>query len=189
MFGVSAPGQLRALAGTWSVRFASGGPSLPRAKEVAELRSWTEIGGEEVKAFSGTAVYTLKFKSGASSGDALLDLGRVADSARVKLNGREIAALISPPWRTIVARELMQAGENVLEIAVTNLAANRIADLDRRDPGWKKFYNTNYPARIGSNRGADGNFSAANWTPRPSGLLGPVTLAPVSAFEPPTPKP
>jgi hypothetical protein len=69
--------------------------------------------------------------------------------------------------------------ENTLEITVTNLSVNRIADLDRRDPSWKKFYNTNYPARLPANRGADGNFSAARWTPRASGLLGPVTLTPL----------
>jgi hypothetical protein len=46
---------------------------------------------------------------------------------------------------------------------------------------WKKFYNTNFPARLGANRGADGMFSAAKWTPQPSGLAGPVTLTPLRA--------
>jgi hypothetical protein len=65
---------------------------------------------------------------------------------------------------------------NALEISVTNLSANRIADLDRRGVPWKKFYNINYPARFPENRGPDGLFTAAKWAPLESGLLGPVTL-------------
>jgi hypothetical protein len=59
--------------------------------------------------------------------------------------------------------------------------ANRIADLDRRGVQWKKFYNTNFPARLAANRGPDGLFSAAKWAPLPSGLAGPVTLTPMHA--------
>jgi hypothetical protein len=165
------------LAGRWSVAFTQGGPTLPAKRELAALGSWTEL-GDELKAFSGTAVYTTAFRAPAGNGNLLLDLGYVADSARVKLNGREIAGLISPPWRTTILREWLREGENTLEIAVTNLPANRVADLDRREPGWKKFYNINFPARIATNRGPDGNFSAAQWAPRPSGLLGPVMLVP-----------
>jgi hypothetical protein len=57
--------------------------------------------------------------------------------------------------------------------------ANRIADLDRRGVPWKKFYNVNFPARLQTNRGPDGLFSAAKWAPLPSGLAGPVTLTPL----------
>jgi hypothetical protein len=69
---------------------------------------------------------------------------------------------------------------NVLEVDVTNLSANRIADLDRRKVVWKKFYNVNFPARLPENRGADGLFTAAKWAPLESGLLGPVTLTPLA---------
>jgi hypothetical protein len=89
--------------------------------------------------------------------------------------------VVAAPWQVLLPAEALRTGDNELEIRVTNLAANRIADLDRRDPSWKRFYNTNYPARSGANRGPDGNFSAAKWAPRPSGLLGPVTLAPLAA--------
>ena len=180
-FVYAAPGApSQSLTGKWSVRFASGGPALPAPAETTELRSWTDLGGDEVKAFSGTAIYTLKFSAAAAGSDAVLEFGRVADSARVKLNGQEIATLITSPWRTFVPRSAIKEGENILEVAVTNLAANRIADLDRRDPSWKRFYNTNYPARSPGNRGPDDNFSAAKWAPRPSGLLGPVTLTPIA---------
>ena len=75
----------------------------------------------------------------------------------------------------------MQA-KNVLAVSVSNLAANRIRDLDRRGVAWKKFYNVNFPARLPENRGPDGLFTAAGWEPLDSGLLGPVTLTPLSAI-------
>jgi hypothetical protein len=171
-------GGARALNGPWSLTFASGGPMLPAAGAgLTQLGSWTERPDNEAKAFAGTAVYRTKF-DGADGRDLLLDLGRVADSARIRVNGKDVAALIGPPWRAVVGHDLLKPAGNELEVIVTNLAANRIADLDRRDPSWKKFYNTNYPARVAANRGPDGNFSAAKMTPRPSGLLGPVTLTP-----------
>jgi hypothetical protein len=66
-------------------------------------------------------------------------------------------------------------------VLASNLMANRIADLDRRGVPWKKFYNVNFPPRLAANRGPDGLFSAAKWTPLPSGLVGPVTLTPLRA--------
>jgi len=114
----------------------------------------------------------------------MLDLGRVADSARVIVNGREVAALIDPPWRAVLAAAGLKRGENILEVAVTNLSANRIADLDRRGVPWKKFYNVNMPARRGENRDAHGLFTAARWEPRTSGLLGPVKLVPMRNLDP-----
>ncbi len=70
---------------------------------------------------------------------------------------------------------------NVLEVSVTNLTANRIADLDRRGVSWKKFYNVNIAARLAENRTPDGLFTAAGWEPLDSGLIGPVTLTPLTA--------
>lgn len=175
------PGEAKPLAGNWAVRFTTGGPALPAAANVADLKSWTDFAGDAGKAFSGTASYTLTFAKPEGEAAAWqIDLGKVAESARVRLNGVEIAALIKPPFVATIPASQLKA-QNTLEVLVTNLSANRIADLDRRDPSWKHFYNANMPARIATNRGPDGMFSAAKWTPRPSGLLGPVTLAPLTA--------
>jgi hypothetical protein len=177
-------GEAVPLPGEWSVEFVRGGPALPPSIKLAAFKSWTEFGGEAAQAFSGTATYTLEFPR--PSGDTAawhLDLGTVADSARVKLNGREIAALVQAPWRVVVpANSLLE--RNTLQIEVTNLAANRIADLDRRGVPWKKFYNVNMPARLRENTGRDGLFTAAHWKPRASGLLGPVTLTPLRKLDP-----
>jgi hypothetical protein len=69
--------------------------------------------------------------------------------------------------------------DNILEIEVSNLMANRIVDMDRRSVKWKKFYNINFPPRKRENRGPDGLFDASGWLPRESGLIGPVKLMPV----------
>lgn len=66
--------------------------------------------------------------------------------------------------------------DNILEIKIANSMANRIIDLDKRKVKWRKFYNTNFPARLPQNRGADGLFDAGKWEPRKSGLDGKVTL-------------
>lgn len=174
----------RELAGEWTVEFVQGGPSLPATHKTTQLSSWTDFGGDESKAFSGTARYTLAFSRPPESAAAWqIDLGEIADSARVVLNGKTLGTLVQAPWRIEVDAAALQA-TNVLEVFVTNLAANRIADLDRRGVRWKKFYNTNFPARRRENAGPDGLFSAAQWKPRISGLLGPVKLQPLIRFDP-----
>ncbi len=171
-------GEPREIRGSWSVRFVEGGPELPPAIETRELGSWTNYGGEAVKKFSGTASYTISFVRPQREADGwLLDLGRVCESARVGLNGKVLATLIQPPYRIRIPENLMKE-KNTLEVAVSNLMANRIADLDRRGVNWKKFYNINFPAIRRENAGADGLFNASRWLPRDSGLIGPVTLVP-----------
>jgi hypothetical protein len=175
----TAAGPSIAIGGPWNLRFVSGGPSLPAARAVNTLGSWTDLGGDELKSFSGTATYTVTFPRPAGRARAWqLDLGGVRESARVRLNGRDVATLIGPAYRVILDASAL-ADANTLEVSVTNLSANRIADLDRRGVAWKKFYNMNVPPKLAENRGPDGLFSAAAWQPLPSGLLGPVTLTPL----------
>jgi hypothetical protein len=161
------------------VQFETGGPELPAARTIDRLVSWTRFEGDDVKRFAGTAVYTVRFRRPGSAGSSWrLDLGRVLDSARVSLNGRDLGTLVGPTFQiTLDAASL--AAENRLDVRVTNLPANRIAALDRAGVRWKKFYNVNFPARFPQNRGADGLFTAAKWEPLDSGLLGPVTLTPL----------
>jgi len=128
-----------------------------------------------VKNFSGTVKYTITFDNPAGKGDAfLLNLGKVCESARIYLNGNEIADLIGPDFQTVILKSLMKS-KNILEIKVSNLSANRIAYLDRNNVQWKKFYNTNYPARLRQNS-KNGIFDASAWPPRESGIIGPVTI-------------
>jgi hypothetical protein len=173
-----ASGNPQTLAGTWKVEFVDGGPELPASFQTHELASWTKLGDAEAKRFAGTARYTIEFDSlTATADDWLLDLGRVCESARVKLNGQDAATLWSAPFQIAVGK-FLRPGKNKLEIEVTNLAANRIADLDRRKVNWKYFYDINMASK--RYRSLD----ASDWPLRDSGLLGPVTLQPLKASAP-----
>lgn len=172
-------GAAQPLEGGWQVQFVEGGPRLPPELSLNDLTSWLRLDGDAYKSFSGTARYTMGFdQPQGHSGDWLLDLGRVAESARVRLNGRDLGTLITPPFRVRVPAALLR-GRNALEVEVSNLPLNRVIELERSGGRYKKFYNTNFPARRPENRGADGLFDATKLAPRDSGLLGPVTLTPV----------
>jgi hypothetical protein len=163
------------LMGKWSVDFIEGGPELPESRELDNLISWTEFGGDAVKNFSGTALYTISFNLPSGKADAwLLQLGKVCNSARVILNGKEIAVMIGPDYQVTIDKKQLKP-VNTLEIKVSNLMANRIAYLDRNNVEWKKFYNINFAARLRENN-KNGIFDASAWLPRESGLEGPVTI-------------
>jgi hypothetical protein len=174
-----AAGEPQDLSGPWTVRFLKGGPSLPPLRRLDQLVSWTAF-GHDAEVFSGTALYTTTFAPPATGATSWqLDLGRVAESARVRLNGHDLATLIGPPFRVVLDRSQLRP-TNTLEVWVTNLSANRIRDLDVRGVSWKKFYNVNFHPRLPENRAPDGLFTAAKWEPLESGLLGPVTLTPLT---------
>jgi hypothetical protein len=95
----------------------------------------------------------------------------------VRLNGEAIATAWSVPF-VVGLDNRLRPGTNLLELEVTNLAANRIRDLDRRGVAWKtmheiNFVNINYRP-----------FDASTWDLKPSGLLGPVRLIPRRLVQP-----
>jgi hypothetical protein len=169
-----ARGEAQAVAGVWKTRFIEGGPELPASFETRELASWTTRDDPEAKRFAGTASYTIEFDRPAGEADDwMLDLGRVCESARVKLNGHIVGALWCAPFQITVGQWL-KPGLNRLEVEVTNLAANRIRDLDQRKVNWKYFYDANL-ASLRQRSGLD----ASVWQLRDSGLIGPVSLKPL----------
>jgi hypothetical protein len=160
------------LKGEWEVEFIEGGPALPAGYRTEALSSWTEAPDEKAKAFAGTARYTLTFDLAGTAADYELGLGDVRESARVKINGKEAANLFAVPMRARVGRYLKK-GANTIEIEVTNLAANRIRDLDLRGVDWKIMHDANIVNQHYK------KFDGAKWPLQPSGLLGPVTLQPL----------
>jgi hypothetical protein len=162
--------------GPWEVEFLDGGPEIPGPATFNTLKSWTES-GQAAGQFSGTARYRTSFD--APAGDYLLDLGEVAETCRVTLNDIALGTSFFPPHHFDLAcmpkgREgVLKESGNLLEVEVTNLAANRIADLDRRGVNWKAFHEINF-VNIDYKP-----FDASDWPPLPSGLLGPVRLVPL----------
>ncbi|MBN2165049.1 MAG: hypothetical protein JW717_02110 [Marinilabiliaceae bacterium] len=171
------------LKGNWKISFEKGGPVTPNSTTTRKLSSWTEFEGDSYKNFSGTAKYELSFKNPELKSDKLeLSLGKVCEYADVYLNGKLLAKLIGPDYKVILDSNLLLP-ENKLSITVTNSMANRIAYMDRNNIEWRKFYNTNFQTRIVKDKGNDGYFSAANWTPEESGLFGPVTLTELTIID------
>jgi hypothetical protein len=170
-------GQPAEIQGEWNVNFIQGGPDLPPEFNTSKLASWTELGGEEAQRFAGTAKYSIVFNAPSTSAKTwLLDLGNVCQSARLRLNGRDLGTLIAPPFR--VAVDNLKPEGNWLEVEVTNVSANRIRDLDRRGVKWKNFHDINFVNQDYR------PFDASNWPLYDSGLLGPVTLTAIGELEP-----
>jgi hypothetical protein len=170
---LQAVGDPVAIEGTWSVEFFSGGPVLPEPYQAKALVSWTERGGEAAR-FAGTARYRIEFDlpMNAVADEWMLDLGEVRESARVRLNGYDLGVIWSVPF-TARAGAFLRPGRNQLEIEVTNLAANRIRDLDIRGVNWKIMREINFvDIRYKP-------FDASQWAIEPSGLIGPVRLLPM----------
>ena len=171
-------GQSVEITGLWNVNFILGGPTLPADFQTAQLASWTTFPDTNTEAFAGTAKYETTFNAPNSkfeirNSNFYLDLGDVRQSARVRVNGKDYGTLITPPFRVVV--DNLKPTGNVLEVEVTSVAANRIRDLDRRGVKWKTFndiniVNLNYKP-----------FDASDWPLTDCGLLGPVTLTPVTA--------
>lgn len=160
------------LEGPWDVKFIEGGPELPAEVRTDKLASWTSFGGQATAAFAGTARYTKRFDAPGPAPRWGLDLGRVAQSARVRLNGRDLGTLFAPPFR--VQLDGLKPRDNLLEIEVTSTSANRLRDLDRRGAKWKIFDDINI---VGTNYKP---LDASAWPVAECGLLGPVTLRPLA---------
>ena len=119
----------------------------------------------------GTGVYTTSFKLSASQARKhwQIELGDVRESARVYINDKFIGCAWSVPF-VLDCRDALHKGKNTLRIEVTNLPANRIADLDRRGVKWRKMEEINV---------VDINYKKTtyqDWTPVPSGLNSKVKL-------------
>lgn len=164
----------KTLDGEWGFRFVESAPAVSGVPGKVVLGSWTDLPFEGAKTTMGTACYTTTFHidDPSSAGEWMLSLGDVRESARVCVNGKDVATLWAVPYRCLIGRYL-QPGQNTLEVEVTNLPANRIADMDRRGVEWRIFKDINM-ATLGYKEG-----TYAGWQPVPSGLLGGVTVVPM----------
>lgn len=161
------------IAGTWKVHFVEGGPTLPADAQIDKLASWTTFADTNAQAFGGTAKYEITFdRPDVGSKYYYLDLGDVRQSARVTLNGKDYGTLITSPFRILT--DNLKLADNKLEVEVTSVEANRIRDLDRRGVQWKMYHDINF---VNINYKP---FDASDWPLTDCGLLGPVTLTPVT---------
>jgi hypothetical protein len=162
--------------GSWQVTFQER-PMLgePFTSTFEGLKSWTESEQHKIKYFSGTALYEKRFtieENNSSDGRAYLNLGKVGDIATIHLNGKEIGTFWKPPYTADIT-DFLKAGENKLEVAVTNLWVNRLIG-DEKLPIEERKTSTNLindGGRYNKLRAAD-----ADKHLRFSGLMGPVKI-------------
>ena len=152
----------------WRISFLNGGPAYPGNIQTDELLSWTKMGDMETRRFAGTVRYQTEFHWENNANTAILDLGVVKDCAHVKLNGKDFGTLLGPAFKVVV--DNLVQGKNTLQVDVTNVAANRIRDLDINKIEWRKFKDINF-VNIDYKP-----FDASGWEIRDAGLLGPVLL-------------
>jgi hypothetical protein len=129
-----APEPAVVLTGEWAVTFA---PKLgePFTKTLPELMDFSKAESKDVKYFSGTATYRKQVAIAAASLQsrrAVLDLGLLNDIARVRVNGKDAGVLWYPPYTADIT-DWLKAGDNQLEIAVTNTWANQLIG-DEQEP-------------------------------------------------------
>lgn len=159
----------------WSISFPRSEPAIDGTFATDTLTQWCALPEPNASVNAATGRYTVTFTldNPAEADDWVLDLGDVRESARVKVNGKDAATVWAVPFRIRVG-ELLRPGENTLEIDVTNLQANRIADYERRGVEWRRFKDANIASVTNARK-----FSFGDWPVTPSGLNSKVTLTPV----------
>ena len=157
----------------WKLRFVQSTPVIEGEFAIDTPTSWTELNHPQASITMATGMYTNEFTLPAiKADDWILDLGDVRESARVRINGQDAGTAWAVPYRLKVGKWL-KPGVNRIEVEVTNLPANRIADMDRRGEKWRIFneinvVNLQYKPMMYN-----------DWQPLPSGLNGSVKLIPV----------
>jgi hypothetical protein len=150
--------------GAWTLSFQPD-RGAPASIAIDKLASWSDSADAGIKYFSGTGTYekTLNVpRDWIKPGTQLfLDLGDVKDLAEVVVNGISLGIVWHAPYRADVTRAL-QAGDNRLEIKVTNAWVNRLIG-DEQPNAVKYTYADVHPYRADSPL-------------LPSGLLGPVRI-------------
>jgi hypothetical protein len=162
----------KAIEGPWTLSFIEEAPRVGKSFTLDKLQTWETLDDDSCKVTMGTGVYTTKFKLSKKEAKTSwqIDLGDVRESARVYINGQFVGCAWSVPYVLNIKPNVLKAGDNELRIEVTNLPANRIADLDRRGVQWRKMEEINV---------VDINYKKTTydqWEPMPSGLNSAVKL-------------
>jgi hypothetical protein len=182
------------VSGPWEVSFPPG-LGAPSRITLAGLISWPKHTDPGVRYFSGTATYTKQLDVPEAllvpNRRVWLDLGRVENLARVRLNGSDLGILWKPPFALDVS-DALRPGDNDLLVEVTNLWPNRLIGDEQLpdDAEWAPFgeqgmHLLRWPAWLmdGAPRPQTGRVAFTTWKHWhkddalfESGLLGPVIL-------------
>jgi hypothetical protein len=151
--------------GPWTLSFPPGW-GAPASVPVEHFGSWSESEIPGVKYFSGTAAYHATLHLSAARIEpreqVWLNLGQVREIAAVIVNGKRVQTLWREPFAVRIDGGL-HAGDNTVEIQVTNLWPNRIIG-DMQPSATNIYTHTNVHAYTKDS------------PLLPSGLIEPVTV-------------
>jgi hypothetical protein len=155
----------------WTLSFVEEMPKVEQTFQLDKAQTWETLDNEATRVTMGTGVYTttLKLDKKQAAKQWQIDLGDVRESARVYINGTFVGCAWAVPY-ILDTKNTLKAGANEIRIEVTNLPANRIADMDRKGIKWRKFNEINI---------VDLNYKKTgyeNWEPVKSGLNSEVRL-------------
>ncbi len=189
--------------GNWEINFRE--QDFYKATiQTDKLFDWTTHETEQIKHYSGTAIYKTTFiiEKGLLKSDRQfqINLGEVNVIAKVLVNGKDVGVSWIAPHALNITTALKE-GENTLEIQVTNQWTNRLIGdeklpnqtgyvVKRGSPGFgdsefrgkfkkmPEWYRNNQPLPEGP-RSTFSAYSFQKATDKllPSGLLGPVTIS------------
>lgn len=155
----------------WTLKFIDEAPHVDKTWTLPHAQTWETLDDDNVKVTMGTGVYTttIKLDKAEAKKHWAIDLGDVRESARVYINGKFIGCAWAAPF-ILDTDGALHKGKNEIRIEVTNLPANRIADMDRHGVKWRKMKEINV---------VDINYkhtTYAGWAPVKSGLNSDVKL-------------
>lgn len=157
------PTHIQTITGPWQVYFdPKWGPQKPVIFN--HLIDWTKSSEDDIKYYSGTAVYHHHFYWDKMNNhqQIFLDLGKMIAVTKVKVNGIAVGGVWTYPYQVDITRALKK-GDNTLEISVTNNWMNRIIGDLHLPKSERKTWLTFNPYKEGDPL-------------QPSGLMGPVVL-------------
>ena len=165
----------------WTVSFdpSWGGPEKTTFEQ---LTDWSQHDDPGIKYYSGTAFYRQSFDLPMKkNGEIYLDLGKVKNMARVRLNGHDLGVVWTAPWRVDISKAVKEKS-NELEIEVVNLWPNRlIGDEQLPNDGisrgqWPEWLKEGQPRTSGRYTFTTYRHYTKDSPLLESGLLGPVTI-------------
>lgn len=154
----------------WTFAFSESAPKVNGTFKMDSPQTWETL-NDTARTTMGTGVYstTVSMTKGEAASNWNIDLGDVRESARVYVNDKLIGCAWSVPFN-LECGKAFKPGVNTIRIEVTNLPANRIAELDRKGVKWRKFNEINV---------VDIRYKKTtyeNWEPVKSGLASAVKL-------------
>ena len=136
----------------WNIKFnpAMGGPE---SYHLDSLKSWSEIGDEGIKFYSGSASYERDFyfekEDLPKETEAYIVFGDIQEMAHVFVNGNDCGIVWTIPYKAKITPWLKK-GSNKITVQVINTWNNRIVG-DIRNPDKRPFTSTNGKVKFNKN--------------------------------------